>query len=122
MATVLGNISPPYPGKTDRKAENRLGPSNCSNTRPTMALYLPARRQQMKLIPWKGGELALPQMPPPLLPEVDAAAVAPVRFADRRGQPFLRLRHGNQMDMIRHQAVGPDRHTVVANQLVRRPK
>lgn len=47
-------------------------------------------------------------MTPPTFPEIDHPAVAPVCFAYSAAQCIIALRHGDQMDVVWHQAVGPD--------------
>src|SRR5262245_12362441 len=47
-------------------------------------------------------------MPPPSLPEVDHAGVTAMHLADCPSQSDGRVRNGDQMDMVRHQAVCPN--------------
>src|SRR6266513_4486046 len=49
-------------------------------------------------------------MSPPVLPEIDHAAVTPVRFADPSTQPVLSLRNTNEVHVIGHKAVRPNIH------------
>jgi hypothetical protein len=52
-------------------------------------------------------------MAPPSLTEIDVSAVAAVRLADRRRQSVCLFRHGNQVNVVAHEAVGPNRYTVM---------
>ena len=51
---------------------------------------------------------ALPQVPSPTLAEVHTPRVASVCFSDAPSEAILRIGHGDQMDVVGHQAVGPD--------------
>jgi hypothetical protein len=64
--------------------------------------------EQVSLIEHERGEPALPEVPPPALAEVDRARVAPVRLADGLPQLSFGMRSRDQVDMIQHQAIGPD--------------
>src|ERR1017187_7389373 len=48
-------------------------------------------------------------MPAPALPKIDAPAVAPVGLADGLAETVFGIGNGNQMNMIGHQAIGPNR-------------
>ncbi len=37
-----------------------------------------------------------------VLPEIDSSGVAAMGLANGTGKPGFRLRHSNQMDMVRH--------------------
>jgi len=52
----------------------------------------------------------LPQMSTPVLPEIDHATIATMRLAYSAAQSVFSCRNGDQMHMIRHQAIGPDLH------------
>lgn len=52
----------------------------------------------------------MPEMPPPSLTKIDPTGVTPMGFPDRPPQALLGFRNHDQMDVIRHQAVGPDLH------------
>ena len=47
-------------------------------------------------------------MPGPALPRVDIAGVMAVDMAEGPGQPVAILRHGDDMNMVGHQAIAPD--------------
>ena len=64
--------------------------------------------RKMLLVHHERRETPLPQIPPPSFAEVDVTRVTLVRFADGAAQPLERFRHGDQMDMVRHQAIGLD--------------
>jgi hypothetical protein len=49
-------------------------------------------------------------MSPPVLPEVDHTAVTPMRFANAAAQSVFSSWNGDQVHMIRHQAIGPYLH------------
>jgi hypothetical protein len=53
-------------------------------------------------------------MTPPILPEIYHAAVSPVRFTDPSSESVFTFRYGNEMHMIRHEAVRPDFHSALA--------
>src|SRR5512136_2678491 len=52
-------------------------------------------------------------MTTPILPEIYHAAVSPVRFTDPPSESVFTFRYGNEMHMIRHEAVSPDFHSVL---------
>src|SRR5208283_951294 len=58
-------------------------------------------------------EPPLPKMTTPPLAEVHPPCVAPMRLANRPPQTVLRVRHRDQMRMIRHQAISPDFHATL---------
>ena len=53
-------------------------------------------------------------MTPPILPEIYHAAVSPVRFTDPSSESVFTFRYGNEMHMIRHEAVRPDFNSALA--------
>src|SRR5262249_1212812 len=61
-------------------------------------------------------------MPPPSLPEVDHAGVTAMHLADRPSQSVGRVRNGDQMDMVRHQALCPNLDLVGAAPLRHGPQ
>ena len=50
----------------------------------------------------------MPEMPTPALARVDKACVAPVGFGEGPRKAGLVRRHGNDVNMVRHQAISPD--------------
>ena len=68
-----------------------------------------ARGEQVRLIQDAGREPPLPQIAPPALAEVDVVGVAPVGLAQAVRQPRSGLGHKDQVDVVGHQAPGPDR-------------
>jgi len=46
-------------------------------------------------------------MTAPAAPAIDEVRVAPMRLADRTAKTFLIGRHGDDVNMIGHQAIGP---------------
>ena len=50
----------------------------------------------------------LPQVAAPVLAEIDVPGVAPVGLGERRPEAVFVRRHEHQMDVIGHQAIGPD--------------
>ena len=64
--------------------------------------------QKMVLVHRERRETPLPQIAPPPFAEVNVTRITPVRFADAATQPVERFRHGDRMDMIRHQAITLD--------------
>jgi hypothetical protein len=75
-----------------------------------IALHVPGRPQQITLIHRERREAALPQVSPPAFAKVDASRIASVGLAQRPTQPIGPTRHHNQMHVVRHQAIRPDRH------------
>jgi hypothetical protein len=53
-------------------------------------------------------------MPCHPLSRIDDGAIAPMRFVDRPPQRLSAVGDEDQMDVTGHQAVGPDRDTVLA--------
>jgi len=53
-------------------------------------------------------EPTLPQMPGPAMPRVDETGVAPMRVGKRATQTVLVRRHNDDVNMVGHQAIGPD--------------
>jgi len=69
--------------------------------------------QEVFVVHHKRSETALPEMPPPAFAEVDVARVTPVCLADPPPQPVLVLGHGDQVNVVGHQAVSPDGHSAL---------
>jgi hypothetical protein len=67
--------------------------------------HVPRRGQQMRLIEHAQCGPALPEMTTPPFAKVDHARVTAMDLSDRLSQSIARLGHGDQMDMIGHQAV-----------------
>ncbi len=55
----------------------------------------------------------LPEMPSPILAEVDHTTVAPVSFTDSPTQTILGFRSSYEVDMIRHKTVSPNFHVAL---------
>ncbi len=70
--------------------------------------------QQMALVQRKRMKTLLPEVAAPSLPPVDAPRVAAVGLAQRGAQPVLARRHENEMDVVGHQAIGPNRRVHLA--------
>ena len=60
---------------------------------------------------------ALPQVPSPALPEVDPPRVPRMCLADGATQALGGLRDNDQVNMVRHQAICPDRDLLCAAEL-----
>src|SRR5208282_5048706 len=75
--------------------------------------HVARRRQQVRFVHHEGGEPPLPKMTTPPLAEVHPPCVAPMRLANRPPQTVLRVRHRDQLRMIRHQAISPDFHATL---------
>ena len=71
-------------------------------------LDIPHAPEQMRLVHGKRGKPRLPEMPAPALALVDKASVAPVGFGEGPRKAGLVRRHGNDVNMVRHQAICPD--------------
>ena len=71
-------------------------------------LHVARGRQQIIVVQDERRKPSRPRMPPPTLAEAHAPRVPPVRFADAQPKAILGTRHGNQMNVVRHQAVRPD--------------
>jgi hypothetical protein len=52
-------------------------------------------------------------MSPPPLTKIDLPRVTPVRFPDGSPQSIGRLRDGDQVDVVGHQAISPNLHPVL---------
>ena len=48
-------------------------------------------------------------MPGPAMPGIDEAGVTAVGVGEGTSEPVFVRRNDDQMDMVRHQAIGPDR-------------
>ena len=68
-------------------------------------------------LPDERGEAALPQAPSPALPEVDPLRVPTMCLADGATQALGGLRDNDQVNMIGHQAICPDRDLLCAAEL-----
>ena len=69
--------------------------------------------QQVLVVHHKRSKTALPKMPSPALAKVDPPRVSPMGLADRPTQPVLVLGHGDQVNVVGHQAVSPDGHSAL---------
>src|SRR5208337_386277 len=77
-------------------------------------LHVPRRGQEVVFIHDERGEAALPQVPSPALPEVDRPRVPAMCLADGATQALGELRDNDQVNMIGHQAICPDRDLLCA--------
>jgi hypothetical protein len=66
------------------------------------------RGNEMRLVHRDGVKAALEQMACPTEPRIDRADIAPVRLGERRPQAVFVARRDDQVDVVRHQAVGSD--------------
>jgi hypothetical protein len=80
-------------------------------------LHVPRRGQEVVFIHDERGEAALPQVPSPALPEVDPPRVPATCLADGATQALGGLRDNDQVNMIGHQAICPDRDLLCAAEL-----
>ena len=72
------------------------------------------RCHQVRLIHRRRGETALPQIARPALAQIDPPGIAPVRLGQRRPQAVDVIGHKDQVNMVGHQAIGPDRDAGLA--------
>ncbi len=72
------------------------------------------RGQEVVFIHDERGEAALPQVPSPALPEVDPPRVPAMCLADGATQALGGLRDNDQVNMVGHQAICPDRDLLCA--------
>jgi hypothetical protein len=56
----------------------------------------------------------LPEITSPFFAEVDLPRITPMGLADSPPQAVFRRRDSNQMRMVGHQAIAPNRHSVFA--------
>ena len=78
-------------------------------TRPYgVKLNIPRRGEQIRLIEHERSKPPLPEVATPALPEVDHPRVSPMCFTNCPPQNVGRLWNRDQVDMIGHQAVGPE--------------
>ena len=98
-------------------------PPRCSNDnglvpgpirRHGVELHVPRRGQEVVFIHDGRGEAALPQVPSPALPEVDPPRVPAMCLANGATQALGGLRDNDQVNMIGHQAICPDRDLLCA--------
>src|SRR5271157_1958983 len=80
-------------------------------------LHVPRRGQEVVFLHDERGEAGLPPMPSPALPEVDPPRVPPMCLADGATQALDGLRDNDQVNMIGHQAICPDRDLLCATEL-----
>ena len=67
---------------------------------------VPCHCQQILFIHGKRGEPFLPEMPTPLFAAIDAPGTPSIGLPDGAGKTFRTGGHGNEVDMVRHQAPG----------------
>ncbi len=80
-------------------------------------LHVPRRGQEVVFIHDERGEAALPQVPLPALPEVDRPRVPPMCLADGATQALGGLLENDQVNLIGHQAICPDRDLLCTAEL-----
>ena len=80
-------------------------------------LHVPRRSQVVVFIPDARCEAALPQVPSPALPEVGPPRLPPMCLADGATQALGGPRDNDQVNMIGHQAICPDRDLLCAAEL-----
>src|SRR6185312_14136 len=71
-------------------------------------LDVPRCCQQVGFIEHEPSEASLPEVSPPALPKVDMASVSPMRLTNGQSKTVCRFWRSNQVNMIRHQTVGPN--------------
>ncbi len=64
-------------------------------------------RQQMPVVHGDRSKPALKQMTSPAPPRINEIGIAPMRFPDGQSEAILPRRTQNEVNMIRHQTVGP---------------
>ena len=62
----------------------------------------------MRLVHRNRAEPSLPQMARPALPCIDVAGIMAMDIAEGSAQPVSIPRHGDDVDMVGHQAIAPD--------------
>jgi len=65
-------------------------------------------RQQIMLIHHIRGKAPLPQMASPVLSEIYMPGITSMGFPDCPSKAFFRIRNGNKLNMVGHEAVGPN--------------
>ena len=65
--------------------------------------------EEVRLVEDAGSEPPLPEIAAPALAQVDRTGIAPMGLAQAVGEPLGGVRHEDQMDVVGHQAPGPDR-------------
>jgi len=53
-------------------------------------------------------------MSSPVFTKIDPPGITTMSFADSTGESLFAVRHGDKMNMIRHQAPGPDLDMILA--------
>jgi len=71
-------------------------------------LDISSGRERVRVVHHVGSEASLPEVTTPTLASVDLGRIAPVRFADGLAQTIWRSGNRYEMDVVRHEAVGPD--------------
>ena len=101
------------PREVSARAAPRPIGGRCGESRSNrIQLDVAHGRQEIVFVHDERTEAPLPQIAAPSLALVDEARVAPVRFADGPGQPFLRLGARDQVDVVGHEAIGQNRNLV----------
>src|SRR3982074_140708 len=69
---------------------------------------IPSGRERVPIVHDVRSEASLPQVTAPALAPVDLRRVAPVCFTDGAAEAIGRSRNGDEVDVVRHEAVRPD--------------
>ena len=72
-------------------------------------------RKKIRFFHRKRGKAALPEMSPPVFPEVYPPAVPSMRLTDSAPQTIFGFRHFNKVDIVGHQTVGPNFHSALCS-------
>ena len=64
--------------------------------------------QHVALVEYERGEAPLPEVPTPAFAKVNHTGISAMCLADSASQPIGRLRDRDQVDVIGHEAIGPD--------------
>src|SRR5712691_10655810 len=82
-------------------------------------LDIPCSGERVPVVHDVRSEASLPEVTAPALAPVDLRRVAPVCFTDGPAQAIARSRNRDDVDVVRHEAVGPDLDPVAAAPLRR---
>jgi hypothetical protein len=77
--------------------------------------------QQIMLIHHLRCKAPLPQMAPPVLSKIYMPDITSMPFPDRPSKSFSKMRNGDTMNMIGHEAVGPDGNITPRTPLSHKP-
>ena len=76
--------------------------------------HIARRRHQMLLVHRRRAEPRLEQMPGHAEPGIDRGRIAPMGLTERAAKQFLPIGNENEMDVVRHQTIGPARDALFA--------